>query len=254
MPFVQLLTQTDICGLPMTGGSFNFMLLLTTGLLAGISHCAGMCGPLVSAFVLHRRQQRAEVTSPLLTFQLGRLTTYVLLGLVAGALGAAVRLTVVAQGWQSAMSIVMGLLMLVAGLNLLGWWPTHFTILPARLLYRVNGWIRRTLHQQHPTATFALGLSNGLLPCAAVYAVLLLAATTGDALRGALTMFIFGLGTLPALLGVGLFAAQAGLRLRGQLYRVAALLIVLVGLQLTLRGLALSQHVAHVTIAGVVLW
>lgn len=254
MSLAQLLTHSDICGLPLTGGSFNFMLLLTTGLLAGISHCAGMCGPLVSAFVLQRRQQRAEVTSPLLIFQLGRLTTYVLLGLLVGALGAAVRLTVVAQGWQSAMSIGIGLLMLVAGINLLGWWPAHFTLLPARLLYRVNGWIRRTLRQPHLAANFALGLSNGLLPCAAVYTVLLLAATTGDALRGALTMFIFGLGTLPALLGVGLFAAQVSLRLRGQLYRVAALLIVLVGLQLTLRGLALGQHVAHVTVGGVVLW
>lgn len=230
------------------------MLLLTTGLLAGFSHCVGMCGPLVSTFVMHRRQQRTEVASPLLTFQFGRLTTYVLLGLLAGAFGAAVRLTVIAQGWQGMMSIVIGLLMLGAGLNLLGWWPAHLSLLPARLLYKVNAWIRSAMTKQHPAANFALGLSNGLLPCASIYTVLLLAATTGGPLRGALTMFIFGLGTLPAMLGVGLFAAQVSLRLRSQLYRVAAMLIVLVGVQLMLRGLAQGQHVAHFTIAGVVLW
>jgi len=238
----------------MTGVSFNFMLLLTTGLLAGFSHCVGMCGPLVSTFVMHRRQQRTEVTSPLLTFQFGRLTAYMLLGLLAGAFGSVVRIAVVAQQWQGAMSIVIGLIMLGAGLNLLGWWPAHFQILPVRLRYRVNAWIRSSLHRQHPLANFALGLSNALLPCAPVYTLLLLAATTGGPLRGALTMFIFGLGTLPAMVGVGLFAAQVSLRLRSQLYRVAALLIVVVGLQLTLRGLALSHHLSHFTLAGVVLW
>lgn len=238
----------------MTGVSFNFMLLLTTGLLAGFSHCVGMCGPLVSTFVMHRRQQRTEVTSPLLTFQFGRLTAYMLLGLLAGTFGSVVRIAVVAQRWQGAMSIVIGLIMLGAGLNLLGWWPAHFQLLPVRLRYRVNAWIRSSLHRQHPLANFTLGLSNALLPCAPVYTVLLLAATTGGPLRGALTMFIFGLGTLPAMVGVGLFAAQVSLRLRSQLYRVAALLIVVVGLQLTLRGLALSHHLSHFTLAGVVLW
>lgn len=230
------------------------MILLTTGLLAGFSHCVGMCGPLVSTFVLHQRKQRSDATTPLLTFQFGRLTTYVLLGLLAGTLGSLVRFTVVAQGWQSAMSITIGLLMLLAGLNLLGWWPSKGHILPVGLLYRVNGQIRTFMQAQHPAANFALGLSNGLLPCGAVYTVMLLAATSGSPLGGALTMFVFGLGTLPAMLGVGLFASQVNLRLRSHLYRVAAALIVLVGVQMMLRGLALGNHVSHLSVAGVMLW
>lgn len=234
--------------------SWHFILLLAMGLLAGFSHCVGMCGPLLSAFVLHRRQQHSELTPALLTFQLGRLTTYLLLGMLAGAIGSALQWTLVVQGGQGAVSIGLGLLMLVAGLHLLGWWPTSWSILPTRLLYRVNGWLRHFLSAQHPAANFTLGLSNGLLPCAAVYTVLLLAATTGNPLQGALTLFIFGLGTLPAMLGVGLFAAQFSLHLRSQLYRVVATLVVLVGLQLMLRGLALGQYVAHFAVAGVMLW
>lgn len=254
MTFTELLTHADICGMPTTGLSFSFLVLLTTGLLAGFSHCAGMCGPLVSAFVIHQRQQKADVTSSLLTFQFGRLTTYVVLGLAAGAVGSMVRITVVDRSWQAGMSMVIGLLMLGAGLNLLGWWPHHLALLPPGFLRQINTTIRRFLPQQHPAAHYVLGLSNALLPCAPVYTMLLVAATTGGLVRGALTMFVFGLGTLPAMLGVGLFAAQLSVRLRGQLFRVSAGMILLVGLQLTMRGLALHNYMLHFSIAGVALW
>ena len=253
MTLAELLARTDICGVTTTGLSLNFMILLTTGLLAGFSHCVGMCGPLASAFVLHQRQQRRDVTSALLTFQMGRLTAYTLLGLLAGGLGALVRLQVIMRGWQSNMSILIGLVMVAAGLHLVGWLPLgHWA--PTRLLNRVNALIRRTLRHTHPAANFALGMSNALLPCAPIYTMLLLAATTGHPLRGGLTMFIFGLGTLPAMIGVVLFAARVSLQLRGYLFRAAAMLIVLVGAQLTLRGLALSTQVPHLSVAGVMLW
>ncbi|MEZ4713079.1 MAG: sulfite exporter TauE/SafE family protein [Caldilineaceae bacterium] len=253
MTLAELFAHTDICGVAASGVPLNFMILLTTGLLAGFSHCAGMCGPLVSTFVLHRRQQRGDVTSSLLTFQMGRLTTYALLGLLVGGLGALLRVQVMARGWQSSMSIIIGLLMLAAGLHLLGWLPIGH-LAPAGLLQRVSGLIRRTMRQTHPAANFALGMSNALLPCAPVYTMLLLAATTGNPLRGGLAMFIFGLGTLPSMIGVGLFASRVSVQLRGHLFRAAAALIMLVGVQLMLRGLALTNQVAHFSVAGVMLW
>ncbi|MEZ4660571.1 MAG: sulfite exporter TauE/SafE family protein [Caldilineaceae bacterium] len=186
MTLAELFAHADICGVATTGVSLNFILLLTTGLLAGFSHCAGMCGPLVSSFVLHQRQQhhqrQSDVTASLLTFQMGRLTAYTLLGLLVGGLGALVRLQVAARGWQSSMSIIMGLIMLAAGLHLLGWLPIGH-IAPAGLLHGVNGFIRRTLRQTHPLANFALGMSNALLPCAPIYTMLLLAAAGQSAAR-----------------------------------------------------------------------
>ena len=67
-------------------------------------------------------------------------------------------------------------------------------------------------------------------------------------------MLVFGLGTLPAMLGMGLSISHLSLRVRSGLYRVAAILVVIVGVQLALRGLALSGQVSHAAIGGVMLW
>ena len=250
----ELLAHPDICGIATTGTPVTFLMLLTAGLLAGFSHCMGMCGPLVGSFVMHQRKYKADVTSSLLTFQLGRLSTYLLLGLVAGTVGSLVRFTVVAHGWQSRMSILVGILMLIAAVNLLGWWPVRLRIVPLRLIRGVSARIRFFMGVQHPAANFALGMCNGLLPCAPVYTMLLLAVTLGNPLYSALAMFTFGLGTLPAMLGVGLFASQLSIRLRTHLYKVGALLVLFVGIQLTLRGLALADYVSHLSVAGVMIW
>jgi len=234
--------------------SAGFFLLLTAGLLTGLSHCAGMCGPLVSVFALRRRAARQEVAAPLAMFQLGRLTTYALLGAVMGAVGGVVNVAAVLRGWQGAFAVGLGAAMVALGLGLMGWLPTRRWLESAALTHAVTHRIGRLLTARHPAAPFGLGLANGLLPCGPVYAMSLLAAATGGSARGALAMFIFGLGTLPAMLGVGLSASALGARLRRGLFRAAALLVMLVGLQLTLRGLALSGLIAHTHLGGVMLW
>ncbi len=118
----------------------------------------------------------------------------------------------------------------------------------------VGGWMRPLLNSKNPAAPFVLGMSNGLLPCGPVYAMALVALSSGNGLSGALFMLVFGLGTLPAMLGVGWLASRLSVQFRTQLYRATAVLIILVGLQLTLRGLALGGVVSHTVIGGVMLW
>lgn len=254
MTWAELSLYGNIYGESTTVDSFSFFVLLTAGLVAGFGHCIGMCGPLVSTFMLHQHKQRADGTTSLLIFQMGRLTTYVLLGLLAGAVGSLVRFTIMAQGWQSILSIVIGLLMLIAGINLSGWWPLKTHLVPLGLLRHATARIQTLISLKHSAAKFALGLSNGLLPCGPIYAMLLLAAASGSSQRGVFIMLLFGLGTLPAMLGVGFFASRVSLRLRSQLNRVVAVMIVLVGIQQMLRGLALGNQLSHLSIAGVMLW
>ncbi len=234
--------------------SLSFFALLGAGLFTGLSHCVGMCGPLVGAFALRRRAVKQEISSPLIIYQLGRLTTYTLLGAAVGSLGAV--LAAALRPWQGAFSIAMGFGVILIGLGLTGVLPLQdglASLAPARLASR---WIKRLMVSQHAAAPFGLGLANGLLPCGAVYAMTLLAAMRGDALQGASLMLIFGFGTLPAMLGFGYAAARLSLRLRTHLFRVAAVVVVVVvvGVQLTLRGLALDGYIPHTGLGGVVLW
>ncbi len=230
----------------------SFTVLLTTGLFTGLSHCAGMCGPLVSAFAMRRRTQRQEVSTPLALFQLGRLTTYTLLGALFGMTG--YLLAALIQQWQGVISIGLGLLMAMMGLSLLGVLPVQHWLTSVAFTRTVSNWIKRLTNSDHSAAPFGLGMANGLLPCGPIYAMVMLAATSGDPVKGAGIMLLFGLGTLPAMLGIGLSVSQLSLKIRHGLYRVAAILVVLVGVQLALRGLALNGQVAHAAIGSVMLW
>ena len=230
----------------------SFFVLLSAGLLTGLSHCVGMCGPLVGAFALRRRAAGQEISTPLVLFQLGRLTTYLLLGLILGTTGYA--LAAVIRDWQGLISIVLGFLMLLLGLSLLGLVPLQHWILSTALARAVTGSMKPLMTSSHLAAPLALGLTNGLLPCGPVYAMALLAAMSGDPLKGASIMLIFGLGTLPAMLGLGYSASLLSVRLRSNLYRLAAILVVIVGLQLSLRGLAVSGQISHAAIGSVMLW
>jgi sulfite exporter TauE/SafE len=250
---MDLLSASNICtAVHPTAMTTGFFVLLGAGLLTGLSHCVGMCGPLVGAFAVRRRAARQEVSTSLVLFQTGRLTTYVLLGLLMGSAGYVLASAI--RNWQGLLSAALGLFVMVLGLSLLGLLPFQRWIASTKLASLAGGWIKRLMNSNHPAAPFGLGLANGLLPCGPVYAMALLAATSSDPLRGAGVMLIFGLGTLPAMLGIGFSTSLLSVRLRSHLYRVAAILVVIVGLQLTMRGLALGGQITHGAIGGVMLW
>ena len=99
-----------------------------------------------------------------------------------------------------------------------------------------------------------LGALNGLLPCGLVYSALLAVAAGGSALRGGAAMVVFGAATMPVLIALGLGAARLSPYARGLLAKVAGALIIVVGLQLVLRGAADLGVLAHVRWGGFVLW
>ncbi len=246
------LMDGSTCVVDHTPTSTTFFVLLGAGLLTGLSHCVGMCGPLVGAFAVRRRAVSNDISSSLVLFQTGRLTTYILLGVVLGATGQI--FAAVIHNWQGVVSISLGLLMALVGLSLLGLFPLQKWITSVSFTRTVSGWVKQLMSSNHPAAPFGLGLANGLLPCGPVYAMALLAATTGNPLRGATIMLIFGLGTLPAMLAMGFSTSLLSIRLRSHLYRMAAILVVLVGVQLALRGLAFSGQLPHATVGSVMLW
>jgi len=225
--------------------------LLLSGLLGSLGHCLGMCGPLMVMVGLQFRASGSAALPRHLLYHVARIAVYVLLGTVVGGIGSLLGLGSRLNSLAGVASVVLGLGVVLLGMGYLGWLP----------LGRIEGastWLNqamgRALKQGGLWGVILLGALNGLLPCGLTYSALLVAATTGGPLSGALAMALFGIGTAPALLVVGLGAGVLGVRVRQAMVRVAGVLIVVVGLQLVLRGLAALGTLPHLHLGGVLIW
>ncbi|KIP96582.1 MULTISPECIES: sulfite exporter TauE/SafE family protein [Pseudomonas] len=202
---------------------------LILGLLGG-GHCLGMCGGLMGALSLaiapERRDQRLRL---LLAYNAGRILSYALAGLLLGLAGWALASGPLAIVLRS----VAGLLLIVMGLYLAGWWSglTRIEALGRGLWRHLQPLARRFMPITSPSRALLLGGLWGWLPCGLVYSTLLWAASQGNALHSAALMLAFGVGTLPVLVATGLAAERLGSLLRTRGVRVAGgLLVMLFGL------------------------
>jgi len=162
--------------------------------LAGSLHCIGMCGPIAMAMPLPGRSTGSQVLASLL-YNLGRISTYAVFGLVFGLIGRSFTWF----GWQQKMSIILGIAILFF-LIIPRLFPGNSTHpLVQGLMFRLRNWLAKTLLKGTPASRFTTGMLNGLLPCGLVYLALTGAAITGESYKGMLFMVAFGTGTLPAM-------------------------------------------------------
>ena len=224
-----LLRLTAVAGVlpevPAWSRGMGYGLLFAAGLLTGF-HCVGMCG----GFVLSYSQQDGERWRRHLTYALGKTLSYTVLGALCGLLGRAVALT---PGLRGGVALVAGCALVLLGLRSLGIIPGFQNAFPSRLL--------RFAQRRAGTRPFAIGLANGLMiACGPLQALYVLALGTGSAIEGASLLFVFGLGTLPLLLGFGWLAGRLGLRFGRRALAVTAWIVVVLGLAMMNRGLALA--------------
>jgi sulfite exporter TauE/SafE len=225
--------------------------LLISGLLGSLGHCLGMCGPLMVMVGLQLRARRQAALLAHLLYHGARITVYAVLGAIIGGIGSLLGVGSRLSHAAGIASLVLGAGVILFGLGYLGWLPVGRLDAHSAWLNKAMG---RALQQGGPFGIMLLGALNGLLPCGLVYSALLMTATAGGPVPGAVGMALFGVGTLPALLVVGLGAGALGVRLRQALVRVAGTFIVVAGLQLVLRGLATFDIVPHLQWGGFVLW
>jgi len=170
-----------------------------TALIAGLvtsMHCVGMCGPLVCSLApLHGRA--GEPGSDVLTtgtyYHLSRLTSYALLGALAGGIGAA-PLTWVSQSVLRFLPWVLVLFFVALALR----WDRYLPkpVLLARMILSMKQWLRAS---PPAVSAAALGFATPLLPCGPLYFLVSLALLSGSVLQGVEFMLAFGLGTVPLL-------------------------------------------------------
>ncbi|ESQ77668.1 sulfite exporter TauE/SafE family protein [Asticcacaulis sp. AC402] len=196
------------CGGALPLGTPLVLALFIAGLGGSLTHCATMC----SGFVLG---QSAEVRDQggfarlLLPYHLGRATTYAALGAVSG-----ISLRLVASG--EVFVVLRHLLLVLVALTFLAVFAERFLrkaglSLPALPLPRPScavSAMARLTKVRGTAGRFGLGLALGLLPCPVVFAALMASAAHGDPWLGAAGLFAFALGTMPALMGIGLAGGQ----------------------------------------------
>ena len=200
------------------------------GLLGG-THCVGMCGGIVAALSLQLPQGRSHFGFHL-GYNLGRISTYTIGGAIAGFVGAGSLLFSEILPVQTGLYIAANVMLILLGVYLAGIWYGLIVI------ERAGGWLWKHLQpllgkllpiRSVPRA-FVTGMVWGWLPCGLVYSVLVMALASGSPQRGAMLMLAFGLGTLPNLLAMGIFARQlqAFLQRRG-VRQVAGLVVAGLG-------------------------
>lgn len=199
--------------------------------LAGSGHCLGMCGGIVGALALSRRDANAAGRFMFnLLYHAGRVCTYALLGLTVGL---AARAGMVDELRPLVRWLFLAANLFVAAIGL-------FTALGVRALdisaLDGSGWgflrgqILRLRGSSSVLAALPTGLLMGLLPCGLVYGVLIAAATSGSALKGGGMMLAFGCGTLPALLAYGQVASALSSLGRGLFQRCMGGIVALLGI------------------------
>jgi len=205
--------------------------LFMLGLL-GTGHCIGMCGPLVVALPGQTGRFSAH-----LAYHAGRLITYGIIGASMGVLGSGLIGLASAVGgnpmlWmirvQVGISLIAGLFLLFFGLSRLGF-IAEPQWLAIAMPNRIPGWRRlmsRAAEQRSNLDLFLMGLFLGGLPCGLSYAAFAKALSGAQLLSGAVTALIFGLGTLPGMLAVGVGAAVFLNRFRQQADILAGLIML----------------------------
>jgi len=214
--------------------------------LVGSVHCLGMCGGFAIAAGSAGNFKRAVKQQA--GYHAGKTTTYALLGAVAGTAGG---LFSTLMSSQQILALLAGGLLVVFGLGLLGWLPILDRLVRGVSFAPLIRLLRSFLPPSSTRTAFGLGLFNGLLPCGLVYAVVIAAAGTGSALRGALFMSVFGLGTVPALLALGLAGRAIAPAVIRRVSRAGGVLVIALGLLTMVRSGALpglgTVHSGHGT-------
>ena len=232
-----LIVAAAIIFLGSTTGGFDmnaklngatYIVLFLIGMLTSI-HCVGMCGGImISQSISKKDTSKLQVIRPAILYNAGRVIAYTFIGGLVGALGSVLSLSLAAK---SAMQIFAGIFMIILGLNMAGFsiFKKFNLKMPWSACYVKN----------RPKTPFLVGLLNGLMPCGPLQTMQLYALGTGSAVKGALSMFLFALGTVPLMLT---FGALSGLLSKGytkKILKMSGFLVIILGVIMGNRGLAL---------------
>ncbi|MBL0937568.1 MAG: sulfite exporter TauE/SafE family protein [Gemmatimonadaceae bacterium] len=233
------------------------MILTTSGILlaslVGSVHCAGMCGGFVCLYTNGTDDAGNALASSAFLgahamYNVGRLVSYLLLGAAAGALGSRVTQLGVLAGISRAAALVAGVLMVGWALSALAARRgVSLARVPTPVAWQrlIGGWLIPVRRMPPTSRALFTGVLTTLLPCGWLYVFVAAAGGTGSVSLAMLTMFVFWLGTVPALVAVGVGAQTVLMPFRTRLPALSAAVVLIMGL-LTMTGHFAGMEVQHV--------
>jgi len=221
--------------IPALDENTSLLLLFTVGLLTGF-HCIAMCGGFVVSYSSKDALTRGGLNlRSHMAYGFGKTLSYTVVGAVFGFIGSYLTFTPLMRGMAA---VLAGVFLILFGFNMLDVF-TWFR----KYRMKTPGFIERIASRQSRknSSPFVIGLLNGLMiACGPLQAMYLFAAASGSAYYGARALLVFGLGTLPVLLGFGVFTSLISSRLTSRIVRFSGVAVIILGLIMLNRGLMLT--------------
>ena len=203
--------------------------------LLGSFHCLGMCGPI--AFMLPvDREKPIKRFLQILSYHLGRIFTYAIIGILFGILGKGFYLF----GFQQQLSIIAGLTMILIvvfpKITKHNWLSKKMSF----VILKVKSALGKELQKKKNDTFFVLGFLNGFLPCGLVYMAVLGALATPTITQASFYMILFGIGTIPLMTAFVYLGNFTKGNFRSYIQKAIPILVVCIGVLFVLRGLGLG--------------
>jgi len=204
--------------------------------LLGSFHCVGMCGPIAFLLPVDRYNSIKKV-SQIVTYHLGRLLSYGLIGLFFGLVGRSLYIF----GIQQQLSIAIGIIMIA------------LIVIPSRVvnkysiskpiykgISKVKSALGKALKKKSADTFFTIGFLNGFLPCGLVYMAVFASITMGQSLLGSFYMILFGIGTIPLMTTAIYLGKFLNIKARQKIQKAIPVFVVIIGILFVVRGLGLG--------------
>lgn len=222
--------------IPEVTQNMGYGILFVVGLMTSV-HCIAMCGGInLSQCMSYKMDQgetkKSNTIKPSLLYNAGRVVSYTIIGGVVGALGSVISFTGVGQG---IVAVISGVFMVIMGINMLNIFPWLRKLNP-----RMPRIFRNKINSSSKKGPFYVGILNGLMPCGPLQAMQLYALGTGSLFAGAISMFMFSLGTVPLMFGFGAISTLLSSKFTNKMLKVSAALVIVLGFVMLNRGFALS--------------
>jgi len=221
--------------------------MVLTALIMGLTgslHCVGMCSPL--AMAVGNMNARAFLNRVI--YNAGRIVTYGMLGLAIAGVGLAFPIS----KFQNLVSVLLGVILLLAGIGLLKVNIPIFSRALGTLTSTIKKLFTKFLNRKNFGSVFLLGTLNGILPCGLVWIALTYSLTLQSPLAGFSFMMLFGVGTLPVMLGFTSIITQLLKRFNFNFQHITSAMLILSGILLIVRVFIIHLPHHHSLQQGVV--